>query len=187
VSNKKVASKKDVSENLVELPPAEPVNHLVQAQARIDELRAMSQMIPNFTIPTTANATQRLTSVASLPPEFIDVTAMAVSNSAVLVRGGAADPSAIRDWMAYAEAYGHVADEHDAQSAFIRHSITAAKNRAGAEALTTYALARRLAKRPENAELAPHVANMRRALGNRYKRKPKPATPAPVKSEPDKK
>ena len=181
-----MSKKRIVSEKAVELETLEPVNHLLEAQARIDELRAMGQLIPKFTIPAMPDAMQRLTSVASLPPEFIDVAAMAVRNSTVLVRGGAADPSAIRDWMAYAEAYGHVADEHDAQSQFIRHSITAAKNRAGTEALTTYALARRLAKRPENAELVPHVADMRRALGNRYKRKPKPATPAAVTSEPDK-
>ena len=31
--------------------------------------------------------------------------------------------------------------------------------------MTTYALAQRLAKRPQHAALAPHVADMRRALG----------------------
>jgi hypothetical protein len=57
-----------------------------------------------------------------------------------------------------------------------------AKNEAGSNALTTYALAKRLAKRPETAALAPHVEDMRLALGARgRKAKAKPAPqPSPV-------
>ena len=109
-------------------------------------------------------------------------------NSEALARVGGANASAIRDWMSFAEAYAGVADEHEVNVQFIRHSIATAKNRAGTEALMIYELAKRLAKRPETAELAPYVADMRRALGPRFKRKPaKPSTPPPVKPEPDKK
>ena len=134
----------------------------------------MRATIPNFAFPTTKNATQRLSSVASLPPEFVELTVVAVRNSQALVRGDAADPDEVRDWMAFAKAYAPVADEHEAMAQFLRHTIAAAKFRAGSEALTTYALAQRLAKRPATADLAPHVADMRRALGPRFRRK-KPA------------
>jgi len=53
---------------------------------------------------------------------------------------------------------------------------------AGREALTTYALAQHLAKLPATADLAPHVADMRIALGKRG-RKAK-ATPAPSPTTP---
>lgn len=163
--------------------PAAPVNHTEEAQARVEEIRAMRQSMPNFAFPTSRNATQRLSAVASLPPEFIELGTVAISNSAALVRGDGADPFEIRDWMAFAKAYGPVADEHEAMAHFIRHSVAAAKFRAGSEALTTYALAQRLAKRPENADLAPHVADMRRALGPRFRRKKSaPATPEPAES-----
>jgi len=56
--------------------------------------------------------------------------------------------------------------------------------KAGTEALTTYSLAQRLAKRPETAGLAPHVEDMRIALGN-FGRKPKAKSkPAPTPANP---
>jgi hypothetical protein len=65
-----------------------------------------------------------------------------------------------------------VADELDALSQFVRFSVNAARNEAGSEALTVYSLAQRLAKRRENAGLAPYVADMRRALGRTRKQSP---------------
>lgn len=80
--------------------------------------------------------------------------------------------------MSYAEAYAPVAGELEALAKFVRHSVTVARNKAGSEALTTYALAQRLAKRAENADLAPHVDAMRQALGAKSHRKAK-AKPEP--------
>src|SRR5687768_10413963 len=69
----KVSKKKVVSTEPVDLTPEpitlEPINHNLEAQARIEKLRAMRQAIPNFTIPTSPDATQRLSTAASLPPE----------------------------------------------------------------------------------------------------------------------
>jgi hypothetical protein len=148
---------------------AVPTSHTQDAQARVDELRAMRQAIPNFVFPTLKGGTRLLNSAASVPPEFVELTAMAVRNNVALVRGGGAEPAVVRDLMTYADAYGPVADELEALAHFIRHSIAAAKNKAGTEALTTYALAQRLAKQPETADLAPYVADMSRALGLRRK------------------
>ncbi|HXH94463.1 MAG TPA: hypothetical protein VNN25_22995 [Thermoanaerobaculia bacterium] len=161
-------------------------SHTDSAQARVDEIRAMRQLIPNFVIPASTSANRSLITAASLPQQFIELAAMAVKNSTALVRGGGVDPAQIRDLMSFAEAYGPVADELDALAQFIRHSVTAARNTAGSDALTTYALARRLAKRPETAELAPHVNDMRNALGTRFRKaKAHPApTPAPVPATP---
>ena len=148
---------------------AAPNPHTQAAQARVEELRAMRLVIPNFVIPTLKGGARPLTSAASVPAEFVELTVVAVRNSAALVRGSA-DPDVVRDLLSYADAYGPVADELEALAHFVRHSIAAAKNKAGSEALTTYALARRLARRPETADLAPHVADMSRALGLRRKK-----------------
>ena len=157
--------------------------HSDAAQARVDEVRAIRQQIPNFVIPTTPGERRRLAKAAAVPSQFVELTAVAVKNSPALVRGGASDPAQLRDLMSYAEAYEPLADELEALAHFVRHSVTAAKNKAGSEALTTYALARRLAKRPDTADLAPHVADMERSLGAKAARKAKgqptpPATPA---------
>ena len=90
---------------------------------------------------------------------------MAVASHKALSRGESTSPAETRDLMRYAEAYGPLADELEALAHFVRFSVNAALNTAGSEALTIYALAQRLAKRRQNAEFAPCVADMRRTLG----------------------
>jgi hypothetical protein len=110
-----------------------------------------------------------------VPREFVELATMAVANQSELVRGASAPPAVVRDLMSYADAYSPVADELEALAQFVRHSVIAARNQAGHEALTTYALAQRLAKRPEHVVLAPYVADMRRALGRTRKTSPEAA------------
>lgn len=143
--------------------------HAESAQECVAIARTLRERIPKFVIPASVQEAVRLHSAASVSPEFIEITNLAVANEHVLVRGGAATPAEVRDLVHYAAAFNPVADEFEAFAHFIRHSCTAALNKAGSEALTTYALAQRLAKRPETAHLAPYVADMRRALGRARK------------------
>src|SRR5689334_8090334 len=144
------------------------------AQALIAQIRAFRKQIPKLRIPEPGKTRRNLSSAASVPPEFIELTLVTVHNNAALARAGA-DPDQSRDLMAYAEAYSPVADELESLAYFVRHSADAARNTAGSDALTSYALAQRLARRPETADLAPHVANLRRLL--KRGRKPKTETP----------
>jgi len=147
------------------------------AIALIDDIRALKERVPNFVIPESKKIRGQLAAAASVPAQFVDLAALAIRNHEALTRGGNFGLAQIRDRMSYAEAYGPVADELEAMALFVRHSVRVARNEAGSNALTTYALAKRLAKRPETAALAPHVDDMRLALGPRG-RKPK-AKPAP--------
>lgn len=142
--------------------------------ALVQEIMAMRDRIPNFAIPSKGDG-RRLAPAASVPREFIELTAVAVTTRASLQRGGAMDPSETRDLLRYSAAYNPVADELEALAHFVRHSVTAAMNKVGSDALATYALAQRLSKRPETADLIPHVEDMRRALGRTRKGKAKPA------------
>jgi len=147
----------------IEVTPS--TNHTEAAQVRLQELRQMRAQIPHMVIPESPRDRVRLNNAASVPPEFVELTTVAVANELSLVRGDGATPAEVRDLMGYAEAYSPYADELEAFAQFVRHSVTAARHQAGVEALTTYALAQRLAKRPRTAHLAPYVADMRRALG----------------------
>jgi hypothetical protein len=152
-----------------------PVSHTDAAQACVEEIRAMREKIPHFVVPSDKGELRRLIRAATIPPEFVELTAVAVKNAVELAREGGADPARTRDLMSYAKAYLPVAGELEVLAQFIRHSCVVARNKAGSDALTTFALARRLAKRPEMAHLAPHVEDMRRALGGRGpKRKAQP-------------
>ena len=158
---------------LADAPSEVPnTSHFAAAQERVQELRRMREVIPHFVIPASARDSQRLNSAASVPPEFVELTATAITHQNSLVRGDSMAPAEIRDRMSYGEAYRPLADELEAFAQFIRHSIAVARNEAGSEALTTYALAQRLAKKPKTAGLAPYVTDMRRALGRTRKLSP---------------
>jgi hypothetical protein len=152
------------------------------ALARVDDIRVWREKIPNLVIPETKGARARLVNAASVPKEFVELATVAVKSKPVLVRASQ-NPAQDADLSSYADAYGPVADELEALAIFVRHSVTLAKNKVGTEALTTYSLAQRLAKRPEMADLIPHVDDMAKALGRgkRSKAKSQPApTPAPA-------
>lgn len=152
--------------------PTPATNHAETAQARLQELRLWREQIPRFVIPPTPDATRRLSMAASIPQAFIELTNVATANQKALVREESLSPSEVRDLVSYSDAYSPVADELEALAQFLRHSVTAARNTAGSEALTTYSLAQRLAKKPQHAHLVPYVADMRRALGRGRKLTP---------------
>jgi len=168
------------------------------ALAVVEQIRALRQKIPNVVvIPAIRGERQQLAPAASVPADFVERMAVAAENTAVLAGEGTINPAQAREQMEFAEVFGPVADEVEALMNFIRHLVTAARNKAGSDALTTYAHAKRLARRPEHADLVPHVADMRRALGPKGRRKAKakaeqptspasPATPAtpPVTTAP---
>jgi hypothetical protein len=155
------------------------ISHTEAAQACVETLRALRLTIPNFIVPTRKGGSRALSAGASVPPELIELVLVTVRNCAALVRGGGLDPAETRDLQSYAAAFTPVVDEMEALTYFLRHSIASAKHKVGTDALTTYALAQRLAKLPETAELAPAVADMRRILASRRK-SAKSTTPDPV-------
>jgi hypothetical protein len=152
-----------------------PTTHAEAAQQRHEELTVWRAQIPRLGIPETDDALQRLTPASLIPPAFIELTNVAVANQTALVRTDGAPPALVRDLVAYADAFSPLADELEAVAQFLRYSTTAARNLAGTEALTTYALAQRLSKQKRYAHLKPHVADMRRALGRQRKPTPEEA------------
>ncbi|HXA20221.1 MAG TPA: hypothetical protein VN380_24800 [Thermoanaerobaculia bacterium] len=170
---------------VTEVPvPDTPSSRADAAQVLVAEVRAMRDRVPDLVIPDSKGATQKLVSVASVPPQFVELTAVAVTNSEALVRKGGADAAQLRDLLRYADAYEPFADELEALAQFVRHSVVTARHKAGTEALATYAIAQRLAKLPETADLAPHVADMRRALGKRGRSSKAKTAPVPPVTPP---
>jgi hypothetical protein len=145
--------------------PATLTTYTETAQECIQSLGVWQQKIPRISSPPDGDATRRLAPAASVSPEFVELTNIAVSNHKPLVRAESVTPEESRDLMAYANAFDPLADQLEALALYIRYSTTFARNKAGAAALTTYSLATRLSKQPATAYLRPHVADMRRALG----------------------
>ena len=152
-----------------------PMSHSEAAQQRVQELRRWRELIPHFVMPESTDEGRRLSAAASVSAEFIELTNVAVANQTALVRNDGATAAETRDLVSYADAYDPLADELEAFALFLRHSTKTARHLAGTEALTRYALAQRLARQRKTAHLAPHVADMRRALG-----RVRPASPEAV-------
>jgi hypothetical protein len=157
-------STQEKEKDVVVVSNVTPNGHTEAAQARLQELRQSRELIPHFALPVSAKETARLLSAASVSPQFVEASASAMMNERALERPSVT-PAEMRDLMAYADAYGPLADEYEAMGQFLRHSINAARNVAGSEALATYNNAKRLAKIPRYAGLAVYVADMRNALG----------------------
>ena len=168
-------------ESSTQATPPEASVRTAAAQALITKVRALRDEVPDFTFPEFQGKIQPLSPAASVPPAFVERSLVATANTPMLARPNALDPAVSRDMMKFAEAFAPVADEIEALAQFVRHSITSARNQAGSDALLTYGLAQRLAKhRDTAAEIAPHVADMRRALGRaprKVKEEETPSTP----------
>jgi hypothetical protein len=163
------------------VPPAASAR-TAAAQAIIAKVRALRDDIPDFTSAAFLGDGRLLTAAANVSSAFVERTNVAATNIPQLGREGLLDPAVSRDLMAFGDAFTPLADELEALALYVRHSVASARHEAGNNALLTYALAQRLAKRPETAaKLAPHVRDMRLALGRRRKAKqPVPATPPPT-------
>jgi len=103
-----------------------------------------------------------------------------MQKSPLLEGASGTNTATMRDASAFAMAYELVLPEAEALMRLVAHTIRAAKSAAGASALDVYAIAQRLAKRKDGAELVPHVFDMRHEL-KRGRRKAT-LTPAPDKS-----
>lgn len=163
----------------IQTPPPEASARTAAAQALIAKMRAIREEIPDFTAPGFQGSGRPLSNAANVPSAFVERVAVAVANQPLLVRPDALDPAVSRDLMTFAETYTPLADEMEVVLKFLRHTIISARNMAGEDALVTYTLAQRLAKRAATkADLAPHVADMRRELG-RYRKSKQVTEPTP--------
>jgi hypothetical protein len=162
-------SANDKAVSPVELNPV-VTNYREEAKLRLQQLREIREEVPHFAIPESRDARRRLSVAASIPSEFIELATVAVASQKGLARTDGASPAEVYDWVGYADAFAPLADELEALAQFVRYSVTVARNKAASESLTTYAVAQRLAKRPENGHLVPHVDDMRRALGDRFRK-----------------
>jgi len=139
------------------------------ATEHLERLRSLRDTIPNFVTPTGVDPLNRLCQAAAVPPEFIELSVVVAKKAEALGVGGP-DTNRMRDQLAYADAFGPVADEYDSIARLLRHSVVAARNNAGSAALMVYRTTQHLAKRPETAELAPNLADLSRLLGARARR-----------------
>jgi hypothetical protein len=161
-----------------------PNPHAEGAKALAEKLRALIAEIPRLIAPGPKDA-QRLAAAASLSEEFLESARAVMQKSALLESASGTNALTMRDATAFAMAYEIVLPEAEALKRVLAHTIRAAKAAAGESALDVYAIAQRLAKRKDGAELVPHVQDMQRKLKRgRRKATSEPAPDRSVKTAP---
>ena len=159
-----------------ETPPAS--THVDDAKVMIQDIKGLGQRFPTFTFPTDANSNRKLSPTATVPMAALArITDLVQTNP--LLTGNDIGPAELRDLVNIAVAYSSVPDEAEAFAGAARHTLTATLAKAGSAALTAYEVAKRQAKRPEGADLRPHVADIKRLLGTRFPGKKKKSAQAP--------
>lgn len=93
------------------------------------------------------------------------------------------DPEEARATLQFIDAFRPIADRLAALLASVNYRMASRRTKVASAAMTTYAVARGLARDPDSAPLAAHLDILRRDLGrtNRppHRVTPAPATPAP--------
>lgn len=156
------------------------VSHNEAATALLTKIRALRSEVPRFVAEAPVREKRRLILTSSVPDPFVESASVAVQSSVRLESAAGADGAALRDAFEFARAYEAVLQELRAFTRAVAHTIRVQRGEAGSRALDVLAVARRLARHADGAELLPRVEDMQRKLKMRRTRR---TTPDPA-SEP---
>jgi hypothetical protein len=116
----------------------------------------------------------------NVPVAFLATTISSVEQHETLQVVQKLDPITARDTLQYIEAFRPVLDKATAFERNLAFTLNSLKALLVADALQIYDVAKGLARDPASADMAAHVANMKRDLGRRGRpRLKKPPAPAP--------
>ena len=163
--------------------------HADGARVLLEKIRALRSEIPRFTVTAVADS-RRLNGQSGVPDRFMESASVAVQGSPRLEQAAGVDASTLRDSYGYAISYDAVVQELFSLARAVAASIRVQRAEAALSALDVYAIARRLSRQKDGAELIPYVEDMRKKLNKGRPRKsnsnpdPAPAlTSAPPSSK----
>jgi hypothetical protein len=155
-----------------------------EAKVLVGQIRAIREQVPRFT-PEAPGEARAMAAKASVSEQFLEAASVSIQKSPALEAISGTSPEVLRDASAFALAQQAALTEAQALVRTIAHTIRVAKAAAGESALDIYAIAQRVAKRKDGAELVPHVKDMRRKLNvGRRKATSEPAPDRSVKTAP---
>jgi hypothetical protein len=160
--------------------------HTQAAEALRDKIRALRADVPGF-VHEVPDTRRRRIQQFSVPDAFLESSGVSVTTFVRLEQAVGMDAEKLREAFSYALAYDSVVKEAFAFARSVAHTIMLQRADAGAYALDIYAIATRLSKQKDGAELIPYVEDMKAKLA-KHKRSRKTTTnpsPAPVVPAPE--
>ena len=165
----------------METPIVNAVVEPITPEVLVAQLRAYRLQIPEYTQLTQVSS-KALQAAAAVNIHFLHASINAVGTSSSVQ--GALSTSQETLWQESDKnaRWTAVEDELRALLKGVAASNLTRRHRLGLTALQVYSISRQLVRKPEHADLLPHVAEMRRQ--NRFGRKRKSAEPAGDQPEP---
>jgi hypothetical protein len=148
-----------MAKNIVETP--------VQPQLLVEQLRALRQQIPEYA-QLTVNEAKTLQGPALADPGFVNASIGAIGASPVVLSAVGMTPEAMQQAATEVQQWTVVEDELRAMLKGVAAANLTRRHRIGRAALQAYGVTRMLVRNPDNADLLPHLAEMKRL--NRFGR-----------------
>jgi hypothetical protein len=133
----------------------------------VEQLRALREHVPDYQQLTTADA-QPLQPAANVSEAFVQTSINAVSALPVMETTLGRSAQDLRDDTTEAARWTAVEDELRAMLKGVEAANLTRRHRIGQTALHAFGIARQLARRPEHADLLPHISELKRL--NRVRR-----------------
>ncbi len=141
----------------------------------IDQVRSIREQIPGFTLPHPLQPDLR-GPAANVPPPAIDAAISASLAHKALAES--IDAAEVQSDEQFARVFADLRDELKILYAGIDYTIRSKRFNAGQATLNVLSIARRLARKPENAQLNSHIEAIEKAL-HRRRRNGKTTEPPP--------
>jgi hypothetical protein len=156
-----------------------PSPHAEAAKSIVEKIRALREEIPRF-LHEVSEETRALVQKSSVPDVMIESASASIQTFPRLEQAIGTDAPTMRDAFSFALAYDPVVREASAFARSVAHTIRVQRAKAGANALDVLAIADRLSKQKDGAELRPYVEDMRRKLAKRKRTRKAISEPAPA-------
>jgi hypothetical protein len=158
-----------------------PSPHAEGAHALLEKIRALRAELPRLTTILAEDDGRRLSARAGVPDSALESASVAIQASPRLETVAGIDAATLRDSYGFAISYDAAVVELEALARTFAHSIRVQRARAAAIALDVYAVAQRLSRQTDGAELIPYVEDMRKKFNkNRTRKSTSNPDPAPA-------
>ena len=150
----------------------------------VTQLRVVGKQIPDIT-PLTPQERLAMRGMARMPAPVVRASVTVIGASEVVQQAVGQEPEHVSQWLTDAEEWDAVERELRAMLKNVTDANLVRRQRAGLAASRAYIIGRQVARDPQNADLRPHVEEVKRqkSLARRKKSPAQtPETPEPPHS-----
>lgn len=150
----------------------------------VTQLRVVADQIPDIA-PLTPEERLAMRGMARVPGPVVRASVTVIGKSEIVQQAVGQEPARVSQWLTDAEEWDAVERELRAMLKNVADANLVRRQRAGLAASRAYIIGRQVARDPNNADLRPHVEEVKRQKSLARRKKPAaqtPETPVPPHS-----